>query len=66
MATVKKIPNENCVVVRAADNLKLVELESEHTAGMFNKGSDTQGTRRSSRVLGCVEVPDFNFTVVSS
>ena len=33
---------------------------------MFNKGSDAQGTCRGPWVLGCVKVPDFNFSVVGS
>ena len=31
---------------------------------MLDQGSNTQGTRGCSRILGCVQIPDLNFSVV--
>ncbi len=56
---VEKVPYEYGVVVRAGDDLELVELEPEHPAGVLDKGADTEGARRGTRIKGSCEVPNL-------
>jgi len=42
------------------------ELKPEHTSGVFDQSSDTEGAARRSGVLGRVQIPDLDLAVVSS
>ena len=32
---------------------------------MFNKGPDAEGTCRGPRILGSIQIPNFNFSIIS-
>ena len=51
---IEEIPDEDGVIVRAADDLELVELEAEHPTGMLLK---TRVTKQSGNQVSCCYIP---------
>lgn len=62
----EKVPDQNGVVVRAADDLKLIKLESEHSTSVLHEGTDAQRTSWSPWVQGGSQVPHFDLAVVGA
>ena len=52
--------------MRTRDNLKLVKLQPEDAARVLDQGADAEGTRGRPEVEGGLEVPDFDFAIVST
>ena len=63
---VEEVPDENGVVVRAADKLELVELEAEDAAGVLDERAYAEGAGGCPRVEGGCEVPDLDLAVVGA
>ena len=56
----EEIEAENGVIVRTGNDLKVVELKTKDTAGVFGQSPGAQ-RRLRTRIQSSEQVPDFDF-----
>jgi hypothetical protein len=63
---VEEVPDDDAVVVRTADDLEVIELETKNAARVLDEGSEAETSGRCSGVQRCGQVPDLYLPVVCS